>query len=67
MPKATSLLASLLAYDTMLQKSGNVIKLLEEEMNAELVRAAQWFKNNGLALHPAKTRYILFNGDKKPT
>ena len=65
MPKATALLASLFADDTTLQNSGNNIKQLEEETNRELEKTARWFENNCLALHPDKTRYILFNGDKK--
>ena len=65
MPKATELLASLFADDTTLQNSSNNIKLLEEETNRELAKTAAWFENNCLALHPDKTRYILFNGDKK--
>ena len=65
MPKATALLASLCADDTTLQNSGNTIKLLEEETNRELEKTAKWFEKDYLALHSDKTRYILFNGDKK--
>ena len=65
MPKATKLLASLFADDTTLQTSGNLIRQLEEETNRELQKTAEWFENNCLALHPDKTRFILFNGDKK--
>ena len=38
---------------------------LEIFLNTELAKAAQWFKDNQLTLHPGKTRYILLNSRNK--
>ena len=61
LPNASKLLESLFADDTTFQASANKLKDLEEFMNTELSKAAQWFKDNQLTLHPGKTRYVLFN------
>jgi hypothetical protein len=61
MPNCTKLLTSLFADDTTLQNKNKVIKQLEEQTNKELEKVSEWFKDNTLALHPGKTRYILYN------
>ena len=65
LPGASKLLESLFADDTTFQASGKTLEELEEFMNTELAKAAQWFKDNQLTLHPGKTRYILLNSKGK--
>ena len=59
------MLSSLFADDTTYQNHNNNLKELEIETNEELGNAANWFAANKLALHPKKTRYILFTGNKQ--
>lgn len=65
LPNATSLLTSLFADDTTFQNSSSNLNTLEKTTNIELAKAAQWFEDNQLTLHPKKTRYILHNGKGK--
>ena len=58
------MLSSLFADDTTYQNHNNDLQELERETNEELENAANWFAANKLALHPKKTRYILFTSNK---
>ena len=65
LPNASELLESLFADDTTFQASDNCLESLEYFLNAELAKAAEWFRDNQLSLHPKKTRYILINSRGK--
>ena len=54
----------LYADDTTLQKSGDNLKQLEQEINAELVVIRNWFLDNMLSLHPKKTKFMVFQTRK---
>ena len=59
------MLSSLFADDTTYQNHNNNLEQLEKETNEELKKASNWFAANKLALHPKKTRYILFTSNKQ--
>ena len=65
LPGASKLLESLFADDTTFQASAQTLEDLEKFLNTELHKAAQWFKDNQLTLHPGKTRYVLLNSRNK--
>ena len=65
LPNASELLESLFADDTTFQASNDSLERLEAFLNEELHKAAQWFRDNQLTLHPKKTRYILLNSKGK--
>ena len=65
MPNATNLLTTLFADDTTYQLSGNCLRKIEELMNYELGKIANWFDDNHLTLHPGKTRYIIYQAGRK--
>ena len=65
-PSATSLFSSLFADDTMLTKSSNDIKQLQDISNIELEKVSSWFKANKLSLNISKTKYMIFRNDKMP-
>ena len=63
-PLATSLFSSLFADDTMLTKSSNNVKQLQDTSNLELNKVSTWFKANKLSLNISKTKYMIFRNEK---
>jgi hypothetical protein len=62
LPRASSLLSLLYADDTTFFAELENVDLLYDHVQKELCKAELWFNANRLALHPDKTRYILFSG-----
>ena len=61
LPLATKLFVLMFADDTTLLASGKNIVELYNYINAELHKLATYFRLNKLALHPEKTKFILFS------
>ena len=57
---STNLGTYLFADDTTLLGEGSDLKILEDEINNELIKISDWLKNNKLTFHPDKTSYIHF-------
>ena len=68
LPLYTSLLNYLFADDTTLQLSHDNPQTLITLVNAEFKKVTDFFKSHRLALHPQKTKFMLFNfkGDQSP-
>ena len=60
LPNAIDFFTLLFADDTTFQIFGPDPKSLFELANAELKKAAAWFKSNKLTLNISKTKYIVF-------
>ena len=60
LPLATKLFILMFADDTTLLASGNNIEELYNYVNQEFHKITTYFRLNKLALHPEKTKYILF-------
>ena len=54
----------LFADDTTILRSGNDIKLLNKEVNHELIALSQWFSINKLSINLEKTQCMLFTNSK---
>jgi hypothetical protein len=63
----TSLLAILFADDTALVASSDNLVSLALNINEELQKICQYFRKNGLSLHPDKTKFIIFTPNIKET
>ncbi len=61
LPNCTSLYCLLFADDTTLLDSDDDINTLFQRVNSELYNISCFFRKNKLALHPDKTKYILFS------
>lgn len=61
---SSKLLLTLFADDTTIQFSCKNLAVMQKIMNTELNKIAGWFADNALALHPGKTRFILYNARK---
>ena len=56
----TNLLTLLFADDTACLKSGHNINTLISEVNIEVIKLANWFRANKMAVNVSKTKYIIF-------
>ena len=56
----TNLLTLLFADDTAGLKSGHNIYTLISEVNIEVIKLANWFRANKMAVNVSKTKYIIF-------
>lgn len=61
LPCASSLFSLLFADDTTLSKSGKDINALTVEVNCEFQKIVEYFRSNKMALHPNKTKFMIFN------
>lgn len=61
LPNLTNFLSLLFADNTTLLISDDNLHSLFERANTELKKVCNFFRVNKLALHPAKTNYILFS------
>ena len=61
LPNASLLYALLFADDTTLLASGPNLNDLFQHVNNEFHKIVYFFRENKLALHPAKTKYIIFS------
>ena len=61
LPICSELFTLLFADDTTLLASSKNVTQLFDKVNKELLKIAQYFRINKLALHPLKTKYILFS------
>ncbi len=53
------------ADDTTFLVHGQTKEEVITTTNAELEKMAAWFKQNALTVHPAKTKFMVFNGKNK--
>jgi exonuclease III len=53
------------ADDTTVLTTGSSIKEATDKMNRSMKNIDLWFSQNKLNLNPSKTRYMIFNPDKK--
>jgi len=60
----TTLFCVKFADDSSFEGSGRTRDEVESLMNAELIKIAEWFKNNRLTLHPNKSRFLVHSTDK---
>ena len=60
LPLCSELFALLFADDTTLLLSGPNLDELLNKVNIEFKKVVDFFRSHKLALHPAKTKYILF-------
>ena len=58
--KNTDLFSILFADDTTLLHSAKSLKQLQNELQDKITKVEDWYEANFLALHPLKTKYILF-------
>ena len=65
LPLATKLFVLMFADDTTLMASGNNLHELYSFVNEELHKISTYFRLNKLALHPLKTKYILFSNSQE--
>ena len=47
--------------DTTILSSGSNIHELVTQVNSELRKISQWFRSNGMSLHPIKTKFTIFH------
>ena len=59
LPNATNLFVKLYADDTFLCAQNSCVKLLEEEVNAELEKVYEWLCANKLTLNISKSKYMI--------
>ena len=63
LPLCSKLLSLLFADDTTLYLSGDNIDELIQNVNSEFKKVTNYFRNQKLALHPEKTKFILFTNN----
>ena len=61
LPSSSQLEAFLFADDTQGLKSGKNLAALIDSVNLELVKWAQWFRSNKMAVNTDKTKYLIFH------
>jgi len=59
--KCTSLFMLLFCDDTTILASGSNLPELVTQVNSELCKISQWFRANGMSLHPLKTKFTIFH------
>ncbi len=60
----TDLFCVKFADDSSFECSGDSRDIVEQKVNHELEKIANWFRNNKLTLHPDKSRFIVHSRDK---
>ena len=60
----TELETSLFADDTALLKSHSNLSILAENVNKEFQKVVTFFRSHKLALHPEKTKFMIFTNSK---
>ncbi len=60
----TDLFCVKFADDSSFECSGESRDIVEQKVNQELEKIANWFRNNKLTLHPDKSRFIVHSRDK---
>ena len=61
LPQCSNLITYLFADDTTLLLSHSDINILIAMVNIELKKISYYFRQHGLALHPSKTKFIVFS------
>ena len=61
LPCASSLFSLLFADDTTLSASGSDLPELARTVNTEFQKIVEYFRANKMALHPNKTKFMIFN------
>jgi hypothetical protein len=64
LPECSSLIALLFADDTTLMASGDNLQELVSLVNSEFKKVVKYFRAHQMALHPAKTKFIIFNAQE---
>jgi hypothetical protein len=64
LPECSSLIALLFADDTTLLASGDNLQELVSLVNSEFKKVVKYFRAHQMALHPAKTKFIIFNAQE---
>jgi len=67
LPRCTRLKTILFADDTTFIHSAKDIDTLTYETNIELKAIQNWFTQNALTVHPAKSNYLIFNNKRIST
>lgn len=61
LPRSTLLYMLLFCDDTTILASGKNLNDLVNFVNIELRKISQWFRANGMSLHPVKTKFTIFH------
>jgi hypothetical protein len=61
LPECSALIEMLFADDTTLLASGDNLQELVSFVNLEFKKVVKFFRAHQMALHPSKTKYIVFN------
>ncbi len=61
LPRSSLLYMLLFCDDTTILASGKNLNDLVNFVNIELRKISQWFRANGMSLHPVKTRFTIFH------
>jgi hypothetical protein len=61
LPECSALIALLFADDTTLLASGDSLQELVSLVNLEFKKVVSYFRSHQMSLHPAKTKFIIFN------
>jgi len=64
LPNCSNLISKLFADDTAIIASDDDINQLIRTVNDEFQKICQFFRENGLSLHPDKTKYLIISSSK---
>jgi hypothetical protein len=65
LPECSALITLLFADDTTLLASGDNLQELITFVNQEFKKVVSFFRAHQMALHPSKTKYIIFNASEQ--
>jgi hypothetical protein len=65
LPECSTMKSLLFADDTTLSKSGENLEELIQSVNEEFQKVATFFRDHKMALHPGKTKFLVFNSSEQ--
>jgi Reverse transcriptase (RNA-dependent DNA polymerase) len=65
LPECTSMKTLLFADDTTLSESCDTVAELIQKVNTEFHKVVTFFREHKMALHPGKTKFIIFNANEQ--
>jgi hypothetical protein len=65
LPECSALITLLFADDTTLLASGDNLQDLVTFVNSEFKKVVSYFRAHQMALHPSKTKYVIFNASEQ--
>jgi hypothetical protein len=65
LPECSDMKTLLFADDTTLSKSGENLEELVQAVNHEFQKVATFFREHKMALHPGKTKFLVFNSSEQ--